>query len=202
MADTQPAALAPGRHGRSVGEPGVVIRELTDFSLASVLARRGRSAEAAAAAEQAFGVRLPDGPRLATGYGMSFIGTGPGQWLALSPGCDEGVETLLGGALGDSVSVFDQSDSRVMLELRGPRVRDVLAKGVTLDLHPRAFATGQAAVTTVAHLAVHLWQAGDEPLYRLLGVRTYFESLWHWLAAASAEYGAQVLAPARYPASG
>ena len=31
----------------------------------------------------------------------------------------------------------DQSDARLVLRLRGPRVRDVLAKGVPVDLHPK-----------------------------------------------------------------
>ena len=57
----------------------------------------------------------------------------------------------------------------MLLELRGPRVRDVLAKGVSIDLHPRAFRTGDVAVTTASHLAVHLWQVADEPVYASAG---------------------------------
>ena len=93
---------------------------------------------------------------------------------------------------------FDQSGSRRLLELRGARIRDVLAKGVSVDLHPRAFRTGDVAVTTASHLAVHLWQVADDPAYRLLVVHTYFDSLWRWLAASAAEYGCEVLAPAPY----
>ena len=86
----------------------------------------------------------------------------------------------------------------VLLELRGPRVRDVLAKGVSIDLHPRSFRTGDVAVTTASHLAVHLWQVADEPVYRVLVVRTWFDSLWRWLAASAAEYGCEVLEPTPY----
>jgi sarcosine oxidase subunit gamma len=100
--------------------------------------------------------------------------------------------------LGTHASIFDQGGSRVLLELRGPRVRDVLAKGVSIDLHPRSFRTGDVAVTTASHLAVQLWQVADDPVYRLLVVRTYFDSLWRWLAASAAEYGCEVLAPAPY----
>ena len=40
----------------------------------------------------------------------------------------------------------DQSDSRLVLRLSGPRVRDVLAKGVPVDLHPKAFKPGDVAM--------------------------------------------------------
>ncbi len=99
---------------------------------------------------------------------------------------------------GSHASVFDQSGSRVLLELRGPRVREVLAKGVSIDLHPRAFKAGDLAVTTASHLAVHLWQVSDEPVYRLLVVRTYFDSLWRWLAVSAAAGGCEVLPPLPY----
>lgn len=202
MADTLHVDFRPGSFGRTSAAPGILIREITDFALASVIARRGQVAAAAAAAERAYGIALPNQTRLVTGYGMSFLGTGPGQWLALGAAGDPPIEAQIAAALGDTASAFDQSDSRVMLELRGPRVRDVLAKGVSVDLHPTAFAPGHVAATTVSHLAVQLWQTDTAPVYRLLGVRSYFESLWHWLAASSAEFGAQVLPPARYAAPG
>ena len=53
-----------------------------------------------------------------------------------------------------SASVTDQSDGRVVLEISGPRVRDVLAKGVMLDLHERDFRPGATAVTLMAHTGV------------------------------------------------
>jgi len=74
----------------------------------------------------------------------------------------------------------------------------VLAKGVSIDLHPRTFKTGDAAVTTASHLAVHLWQVADDPVYRLLVVRTYFDSLWRWLAQSAGEYGCEVETPRPY----
>ncbi|HEX7374486.1 MAG TPA: sarcosine oxidase subunit gamma family protein [Steroidobacteraceae bacterium] len=198
MANSSHIPFRPGSFGRQDRAPGVVIREITDFALASVLARNGRSVAAATAAESAFGVALPDRPRVVAGPGVEFIGTGPGQWLALAAPSATGIEAQIGAALPGLVSVFEQSDSRVLLEIGGERVRDVLAKGVALDLHPRAFGTGDAALTTVSHLAVQLWQTSDAPTYRLLTVRTYFGSFWHWLASSAAEFGAQVLEPKRY----
>ena len=137
-------------------------------------------------------------PAIIAGNDLAFVWSGPNQWLALGPQSAEAVEARLGAVFGTHASVFDQSGSRVLLELRGSRVRDVLAKGMSIDLHPRAFKTGDVAVTTASHLAVHLWQVADEPVYRLLVVRTWFDSLWRWLAASAAEYGCEVLVPASY----
>jgi methylglutamate dehydrogenase subunit D len=198
VAESSHNAFRPGSYGRQGAAPGVVIREITDFALASVLARKGQRIAAATAAESAFGVALPDRPRAVSGRGIEFIGTGPGQWLALTAPSTTGIEAQIGAALPGLVSVFEQSDSRVLLEIGGARVRDVLAKGVAVDLHPRAFAMGDAALTTVSHLAVQLWQTSDAPTYRLLTVRTYFGSFWSWLGASAAEFGAQVLEPERY----
>ena len=82
-----------------------------------------------------------------------------------------------------------------MLELSGPRVRDVLAKGVPLDLHPVRFRDGDVALTAVAHVAVHLRQVSDAPAYRLSVPRSYFGAFWHWLASSAAEFGCEVAAP-------
>ncbi len=198
MADALHFDYGPGRFGRRDGTPGLVLQELTQFTLASVVARRNRAGLAAAAALQYCGTAPPSTPTITTGGDLSFLWSGPGHWLALEPQGTGPVEARYSAVFGPTASVFDQSGSRVQLELRGPRVRDVLAKGVSIDLHPRAFKTGDLAVTTASHLAVHLWQVTDEPVYRLLVVLTYFDSFWRWLAASAAEYGCEVLAPLSY----
>jgi methylglutamate dehydrogenase subunit D len=198
VADAANLVYRPGLLGRREGTPGIVVRELIDFSLASVLARRNQAAAAAQAAQQAFGTHLPSNPTVTSGEEFAFVWSGRDQWLALGPPSATPMETRLGMALGAHASIVDQGGSRNLLELRGPRVRDVLAKGVSIDLHPRAFRTGNVAVTTASHRAVHLWQVADEPVYRLLVVRTYFDSLWRWLAGSAAEYGCEVETPQPY----
>ncbi|MGB7739615.1 MAG: sarcosine oxidase subunit gamma family protein [Steroidobacteraceae bacterium] len=198
MADALQFDYRPGRVGRREDAPGLVLQEHTQFTLASVIARKNQAAQVAAAAQLAFGASLPTTPTIAAGNELAFIWSGPGHWLALGPQATQPVEASLGAVFGTHASVFDQSGSRVLLELRGARVREVLAKGVSIDLHSRSFRTGDVAVTTASHLAVHLWQVADQPVYRLLVVRTYFDSLWRWLAASAAEYGCEVLAPTPY----
>jgi sarcosine oxidase subunit gamma len=77
-------------------------------------------------------------------------------------------------------------------------VRQVLARGCSIDLDPRAFAVDHVAATLVSHLHVQFWQVDDGPRYRILVVRTYFDSFWRWLACSTAEFGGEVLEPRRY----
>jgi sarcosine oxidase subunit gamma len=60
------------------------------------------------------------------------------------------MEAALAGPFGQFAAIVDQSHGRTLLRVTGPRVRDALAKGLAIDLHPREFKTGYAAVTAVA----------------------------------------------------
>ena len=77
----------------------------------------------------------------------------------------------------------------MLLRVTGPHVRDALAKGVAVDLHPGAFKTDDAAVTLVSHIAVQLWQIDDRPTYEFAVARSLAQSFWHWLEASAAQYG-------------
>jgi len=77
-----------------------------------------------------------------------------------------------------------------VLEISGPRTRDVLAKGCILDLHPRVFAPGDVALTMIAHMTVHLVQIDEAPSFELSVFRSLAGSLLHWLTASAEEYGA------------
>jgi sarcosine oxidase subunit gamma len=102
------------------------------------------------------------------------------------------MEDYLRAACGGHAAIVDQSHAGMLLNATGRRIRDALAKGLPIDLDPRAFGIGHAAVTAVAHVGVHLWQINELPTYRLLIPRSYAGSFWHWLSASAAEYGLEV----------
>ena len=99
------------------------------------------------------------------------------------------MEALLAAPFAGLASVVDQSHGRTLLRVTGPHVRDALAKGVAVDLHPRAFKTGDAAATLVSHIPVQLWQIDDRPTYEFAVARSLAQSFWHWLEASAAQYG-------------
>ena len=187
----------PGRYGRGEGEPSLVITELTGLGLATVACRKGQAAALSAAVRNAYGVDLPASSRVAQGAAVRFIGYGPGQWLAVSEAlANEALASELAAKLQGLASVSDQSGGRTVLRVSGNRARDVLAKGLPLDLDPRAFPLGSAATSAISHIGVQLWQADDMRSYDLAVFRSLSESFWRWLTASAAEFGYEVT-PAR-----
>jgi sarcosine oxidase subunit gamma len=127
---------------------------------------------------------------------LAVIGLAPQQWLAIAEG-EKGRALLarIGTDLSGLAAVVDQSDAKAMLRLSGPRVRDVLAKGCALDLHPRAFKPQDAATTQLALIPCQLWLLDEAPTFELAVPLSYARSFWSWLAASAAEYGYEVKPP-------
>jgi sarcosine oxidase subunit gamma len=82
----------------------------------------------------------------------------------------------------------DVSSSRAVIEVSGPRARDLLAKGCGLDLHPRAFAPGHCAQTLLARLPIILDQLDPTPAYRLFAPASAARWVCDWLLDAAAEF--------------
>ena len=116
---------------------------------------------------------------------VTFAGTGPDQWIASAEGAEAAnFAAKLRGRIGLFAAVSDQSDSRLVLKLSGPRVRGTLMKGVSIDLHPKAFKPGDVASTQVAYIGVQLDMLDDAPTYLLTGPRSMAGTLWSWLSAS------------------
>jgi heterotetrameric sarcosine oxidase gamma subunit len=184
----------PARHGASVGAAGLLIEERTDIAFASVIAKRGKRDALVSAVETAYGVALPAGPRRATKGAFAFAGTAPDQWIASAEGPEAvGFAAKLRGRIGLFAAVSDQSDARLVLRLSGPRVREVLAKGVAIDLHPKMFKPGDVVSTPIAYVGVQLEMLDAAPTYQLTAPRSMAGTIWSWLTASAAEFGYDVM---------
>ena len=187
--------LAPGRYGAENATPGVTITLRDDVALAMVMARAGKSAELAQRANASFGIDLPLTPRYVQQGAVGFTWAGPGRWLASMQSVPPHVfERRLREEFLGPGSVSNQSDGRSVIRLTGPRLRETLAKGVPIDLNPRAFAPGDTALTVVAHINIHFWQIDATPAYEFAVFRSFAGAFCEWLLAASAEFGTEVLA--------
>jgi sarcosine oxidase subunit gamma len=177
---------------------GVVATDRDGLGIATLLARRGQVAALTERVRARFALDLPRGPQRVANSMIAFAAIGPEAWLATAES-DDGFATALRAAVGDIAAVSDQSGGTTVLRLAGPRVRDALAKGVMIDLHPRGFAPGDVAVTAAAHVGLTLWRLPDDAtgaIFEIAVARSLAGSLWHWLAVSAAEYGLIVTAQA------
>jgi methylglutamate dehydrogenase subunit D len=172
---------------------GVTVQDRSDLALVVLAARKGQAGALAARMEAGYGLRLPSGPKRVVSGPLAAIGTGPGTWLLTRDSAPGSQRDALAGelmqALAGLAAVTDQSSGYATLRIGGPRARDAFAKGLDIDLHPRAFAPGDAAVTTCSHIGVTLWQLDDAPTYEIALFRSMAGSFWHWLSESAAEYG-------------
>ncbi len=126
--------------------------------------------------------------------GRTAVWLGPDEWLILTEPGDEAalIERLRRALTGIHSSVTDVTGGQTVLRLSGPHVRDVLASGCTLDLHPRSFGPAQCAQTNIAHAAATLLQIDDSPTYDVIVRRSFAGYLALWIEDAASEYGLSV----------
>ena len=187
----------PGRHGRTQGPAGVQAWPDSASDLAHVLPAPGQRAMCMQALAGAFGPAFAlDEPRRAVRTeALGWHWCGPDRWLACAPaGSPLGarLHEVLSEVLGQTAGVIDQGSGLHALRLSGPAVRRTLAKGLSLDLHPRAFVIGETALTLLAHQHVQLTRCGPDD-FELVAPRSTASDLWDWLLASAGEFGLEVL---------
>ena len=145
-----------------------------------------------AEASAVLGVDLPTAPNtwVPTGTGGA-VWLGPDEWLLTSSTeAPEDLEARVCAAvlpLGGSAT--DVSAQRIGLRLTGARVRDVLAKGCSIDLHPRVFGRGSSAQTALGQAGIVLLALSDTGDDHLVLVRSSFAGyLADWLLDAALEF--------------
>jgi sarcosine oxidase subunit gamma len=177
-----PYAATPAAGLRIVARDGL--------GIATVRPRKGQIAALEQLTRARFGIDLPAGPKRAAVGGIAFAGIGPAAWLATCEHGGNGFATSLEEALGDAASVTDQSDGYAVLLMTGPKLRDVSAKLLPIDLHPRAFKQDAVAATVAAHMGVTLWRLDDaadgSPVFEVAVFRSFARSFWHALCTCAA----------------
>lgn len=194
MADNVQQPQAARRLGSQAKPAGLRVVERVDVRLASVAARTGKAGALKEAFASSFGVELPDRGLRSQAGGVAALWSGPGRWLVLASGAatQPAGAAALASLLHGTASVTDQSDGRIVLEMSGMRVRDVLAKGVMLDLHDRRFAARATAMTSIAHIDVQISRLDDAGRFEILVPRSFARSFWNWLENSAAEFGMEV----------
>src|SRR5262249_19809666 len=115
---------------------------------------------------------------------------GPAQFWILGP------EDELGARLAEAVAptvgaVTPLSHSRSCIFVEGGTARDLLAKGIPIDLDPEEFPVGAFAQTRLHHTPVLLLRAAVDR-YEIFALRSFALSIWEWLTTAALPLGYEV----------
>ena len=172
--------------------------EMSELAFRGHVNLRGTSGDEAfqAGVEKVVGARAPVTPNTVERAGeRAIVWLGPDEWLVVSsPGSREGVAGRLEEALsGLHVAVNDISSGQTIIRLRGPRARDVLSKGCSLDFHPRAFGPGQCAQSHIGKSNALIIQVDDAPTYDIIVRRSFADYLSRWLLHSGMEYDIAVV---------
>jgi sarcosine oxidase, subunit gamma len=143
------------------------------------------------AVEGVLGFGLPLAPNtVSQGAGLTALWLGPDEWLIITPPDGESaIVASVESALGDiHSSITDQTGGQTMIRITGPSARDLLAKGCTLDLHPKVFGPGRCAQTMVAKAMATIMYIDDSPTLDLVVRRSFAGYVHAWLQDAALEY--------------
>jgi sarcosine oxidase subunit gamma len=180
------------RKGKS--SAGVTLREK---KLLGHLTLRGDASDPdfAGGVHKALGLELPVALTLVANGATSLQWLGPDEWLLIVPGGSEfAVEQKLRAALdGQHVAVVNVSGGQTLLELSGPKVREMLMKSSIYDVHPSNFPVGKAVGTVFAKSQLVIRHTGEDT-WELVVRRSFADYIWLWLQDASAEYGLAIKA--------
>ena len=140
---------------------------------------------------EATGVAPPPPGNSASNDDLTLLWTAPGRWLIVSEHHADLAETLIAAIDVDIGTVSDLGHARCVLRLSGPMAPSVLAKGLPIDLHLRAFPVDGVVQGSIHHIGVLVHRAAADA-FDLYVFRGFAVSLLAWLTDAAAEYGCAV----------
>lgn len=187
--------LTAERKAASPADAGVTLRERPFLGYLNL---RGDPDDGAflEAAEGALGIGLPVEPNtVRDGERGRALWLGPNEWLVVTASGDEPAlrDRLEGALAGRSFAVCDVTGYYTTIALEGPNARDVLEKGCTLDLHPRAFTPGRCAQTLLSHAGIVLRPTGEGgDAWELIVRRSFADYVFVWIEDAALELGLAV----------
>ncbi len=156
----------------------MTLGEARNFTLTQVAGFGGFDAEVAAIA----GALPPANDQAIESNGRTVVRTGPQSFWFVVPENDDLAAKLAGKAI-----VTPLSSARTRISIEGRAARDVLRKGIPIDLHETVFTPGKFAQTGVHHTPV-LLHCTAEQRFELYAMRTFALNVWEWLEDAALEF--------------
>ena len=94
-------------------------------------------------------------------------------------------------------AIVDVSDYYTVIRVSGTNARDLLSKGVLVDLHEREFPVGKATGTMFHHATIFITRVDDKagaPVFDVMIRWSFATYLWDYLMDGAREFGATAAA--------
>lgn len=173
--------------GKPDRQPGLVFSEMVHLGKLNLRASKSASTQVKSVCGCAFPLAAN---KFSSAGERHVVWLGPDEFLVI---CEAGKDAEIASALEIALktqhcAVTNITDALAAFHLKGTAVRQVLAKGCAIDLHPGRFTSGDAAQTLLSHAAVTMLAVADDEL--IVFCRTSFAPYVHdWLLDAALEYG-------------
>lgn len=183
--------ITPGRKAASPAEAGITLHQRPFLGCVNL---RGNPEDAKFhdAVKRVLGVALPTEPNtVVENAEITVFWLAPTEWfIRIGAGAERDLIARLEDTLaGQHIATNNVTGNFTTVELSGPHVRDVLEKGCTLDLHPRAFAPGVCAQTLLSHAGILIRPMPDGQAFEIVVRRSFADYMFVWLEDAALEYG-------------
>lgn len=164
----------------------------TDLSVAehpaalSVLRLHRDDADGPQALAAAFGTPWPLAASPCAEKGLRVAWLAPGEWAIFAPAAtlQAQVAQACGGRLHH---LSDLSAGRTLWRVEGARSRAVIAKGCSLDTHPRVMAAGRYVQTLLTQIPVLLVAQAAGDVFEILADASFAGHLRSWFSEAAQE---------------
>ena len=174
-----------------MGDAPVRITERGPLEIVQVAAF-GEPAETAERLSKQFGLAITPAPNRAVAAGdLTILWHGPGQWLIVRAPAAAPLADELARVCEEGAAVVDLGHARSVLRLEGEAVRDVLAKGTSIDLRPAHFAPGACALTALGKIGALLHAVAPETI-DVYVARSYAQAMIEWLQHAARDIAVEL----------
>jgi len=160
----------------------LTLGEVRNFTLTQVAGFGGFEADVASVA----GALPTSNDQAGDSNGRTIFRTGPQSFWFVGPDNDD-LAAKLAGPGNHGAIVTPLSSSRTRISIEGRASRDLLRKGIPIDLHESVFTPGKFAMTGLHHTPV-LLHCTAEQRFELYVMRTFAMNVWEWLEDAALEF--------------
>ena len=167
-----------------MADPPVRVTMRPPLDIAQVAAFDGAAKTAARLSKHFNLVVTPTPNRAVTDSNLTVLWHGPGQWLIVRPPAVAALSDELATVCGEDAAVVDLGHARSVLRFEGAGVRDVVAKGSSIDLRLARFAPGAGALTALGKIGALLHVVAPETI-DVYVASSYAQAFIEWLAHAA-----------------